>query len=202
MSELDSAVEKGIARLEKSRTGDLPLAAREAVWTALGPRGGESGRPGPGWERRAQLAIATCEHVLPLWEGDRPGDHEPRDVLGLARAALHDAGAADHARAQAGRLWARTDNITQLAGDPARAMVGYACAKAVNVALYDEEFGSDDGDDDRGRDAARVDTAFMAAAASSGGLPEQTFTDTEARREFWRWWLGTARALGAPSPAP
>ena len=38
----------------------------------------------------------------------------------------------------------RTDNITQLAGDPARAMVGYACAKAVNVALYDEEFGGDD----------------------------------------------------------
>jgi hypothetical protein len=196
VSALDSAIEQGIARLEKSRNGDLPLAVREAVWTALGPRGGETGRPGPGWERRAQLAIATCEHVLPLWEQDRPGDQEPHDVLALARTALHDAGEADHARAQAGRLWARTDNITQLAGDPARAMVGYACAKAVNVALYDEEFGSGDSDGDRDRDAARVDTAFMAAAASSGGLPEQTFTDAEARRKFWRWWLGAARELG------
>lgn len=198
MNELDSAVDKGVARLEKSRNGDLPLGAREAVWAALGPRGGETGDPGPGWERRAQLAIATCEHVLPLWEQDRPGDREPHDVLALARTALNDAGEADHARAEAGRLWARTDNITQLAGDPARAMVGYACAKAVNVALYDEEFGSDGDADESARDAARVDTAFMAAAATSGGLPEQTFTDAEARREFWRWWLGAARELGAP----
>jgi hypothetical protein len=192
---LDTAVEQAAGRLEADPRGDLPLGSREIVWAALGPHGGEPGRPGAGWRRRAQLAIATCEHVLPLWEQDRPGDTEPHKVLALARAALDGQADLEEARAQAGRLWARTDNITQLVGDPERAMVGYACAKAVDAVLYDETFDPDDLDPERTDDdrmPEQVDTAFMAAAAASGGLPTQPDTDIEARRAFWNWWLSQA----------
>jgi immunity protein Imm5 of predicted polymorphic toxin system len=195
VTDVDTAVEQAAAQLAAEPHGDLPVGSRQIVWAALGPRGGD---PGPGWRRRAELAIATCEHVLPLWEEDRPGDTQPHAVLALARAALDDAAVREEARAQAGRLWARTDNITQLSGDPARAMVGYACAKAVDVVLYDENFDPDDLDPERIEEfplPSNVDTAYMAAAAVSGGLPGQEGTDVEARREFWRWWLSEAARL-------
>jgi Immunity protein Imm5 len=189
------AVEQGRSNLRADPAGHLSLGLRESIWVALGPRGREDGQPGAGWRRRAALAFESCERVLPLWEAAWPEDRQPNEVLALARGALEGEAAPEEARARAGRLWGRAETLTQLAGDPARASVGFACAKAVEVALEDEYFDPSDVDpmrSERGLDLFDVDTAFVASSASAGGPPWVTGTDPEARRAFWDWWLAEA----------
>ena len=189
---LHQALDEARSHLRGDSAGHLPLGLREAIWAGLGPRGREDGRPGAGWRRRADLAFRSCERVLPLWEAAWPEDRQPNEVLALARAALEADVAPEEARAHAGRLWGRAENLTQLAGDPNRASVGFACAKAVEVALEDEHFDPGDLDptrSDLGLDVFEVDTAFVASSASAGGPPWVPATDAEARRAFWSWWL-------------
>jgi Immunity protein Imm5 len=186
---LAMVLQRAAAHVRADPRGALPLGRRETVYAALGPREGPDADDAH--RRRARLAIGTCEHVLPLWEQDLPEDRSPRDVLALAAGVLDGATTPEDARSRAGRLWGRTENLTQLAGEPARLSVGFACAKAVEVAIGDEWFDPVrlDPQRDDGGDLFEVDTAFTAALAAAGGPPWSEDSDAEARREFWLWWL-------------
>jgi len=193
-------LQRAAAHVRADPRGVLPLGRREAVYTALGPRGDDDAH-----RRRTRLAIGTCEHVLPLWQQDLPEDHGPQEVLALAAGVLDGSATPEEARGRAGQLWGRTENLTQLAGDPGRLSVGFACAKATEVAIRDEWFDPENLDPDRDDDGDLfdVDTAFTAAMAAAGGPPWIEDSDPEARRAFWLWWLVAAgdAAAGAPRGA-
>jgi hypothetical protein len=193
VSGLTNVLERAGARLAAAPDGHLALGAREEVWAQLGPRGEQ-----PGLGRRARLASGSCERVLGLWDRMRPGDRNPHAALDTARAVLLGDADREAARAQAGRLWGHAENVSQLAGDPQLASVGFACAKVIGVALHDEFFDPaalDPDRDDTLLDASEVDAAYMAALAAAGGKPEDPASDAAARRAFWAWWLDAAREL-------
>jgi Immunity protein Imm5 len=200
------AVAAARAELSLSNAGELPLRSRELVWAAIGPRatGRHPGRPLPAHMVRAEIAFRTCERVLPLWERERLGDDLPRRVLDLAPLALIGEASEVEAKTAAGRLWGRTENLTQLAGDPDRLTVGFACAKSIDVALYDEEFDREHlTQREAGRDLFEVDVAFLAAIAEAGGPWWEERADAVRRRAFWTWWLEECvpAALKTRSPA-
>ena len=193
------------AAVRTDPAGDLALGRRELVYGALGDRAGRPGAPGPGWRRRAALALATCRHSLPIWERERPEDRLPHALLELVPPLLGPDADPAAARAAAGRLWGHAENMTQLLGPPARMWVGFACAKAVEVALGDEWFDPDDVDPARtelglGLDVSGVDTAFLAASAHADGPPWSDDADPERRRAFWLWWLEQAARSARADP--
>ena len=187
-------LQRAVAHVRADPRGALPAGRRETVYAALGPRGDDDAH-----RRRTRLAIVTCEYVLPLWEQDLPEDRGPQEVLELAVGVLDGTTTPEDARSRAGKLWGRTENLTQLAGDPARLSVGFACAKAVEVAIGDEWFDAEHLDPQRNDDGDlfEVDTAFVAAMAAAGGPPWIEGSDPEARRGFWLWWLHAAGAVGS-----
>jgi hypothetical protein len=191
---LERALGAARAQLALAKHGELSLGSREVVWAALGPRAATPtpGRPLPGHVLRAEIAFRTCTRGLPLWEVERPGDEAPHQVLAVARLALNDEVSEREAKTAAGRLWGRTENLTQLVGDPHRLWVGFAASKAVDVALYDEVFDGDHPDATRtsfGLDLFELDLAFTISVAVADGAPWEDGSDPGARRAFWTWWL-------------
>jgi Immunity protein Imm5 len=190
VSDLADPIATARADLAERADGQLVRGLRHAILRALGD--GPEGRA-----RRARLARRTVEHVLPLWEDERPGDHDPERALALIDAVLD--GGADEAEVArvAGELWAHVDNLVVTAGREAPLHVGYAASRALSAALRDEPLDSPGGDPqatDQGRDPRRLDTAFMASGAVAGGPPWKPGTDAQARHAFWTWWLDQAAA--------
>lgn len=177
--------------------GHLPLPYRRRIWCALGPLvlDGNRAVAGSGVRRRAALAIAAAEHVLPLWEGVRPGDSRPRAALALARQYLD--GTADFRAAKRWQGKFLTDLDDLVAGedsDPAL-RAGFAAAKAITTALHDELFEPAERDEDvsdEALDPDQWDAAYFAAMSFAGGAIWEDGSDPERRREFWQWYLKDA----------
>jgi hypothetical protein len=174
------------AALAADPDGHLARPLRQAILRALGD--GDDGRA-----RRARLARATAEHVLPLWQAERPGDDDPQRALEMITGVLAgEIGEAD-ARAAAGTLWAHVDNLVMTAGEEPGLHAGYAASKALMAAIGDEPLDPPGAAlEDQGRDPRRLDTAFIAAGAVAAGPPWKAGSDATARRDFWSWWIDLA----------
>ncbi len=186
MSALAAALTAARDALAGDPRGDLPRSSRHSVLRALGD--GDEGRA-----RRARLARAAAEHVLPMWQRERPGDDLPERALGLIEEVLD--GTVDRATTLrvVGELQGNVDNLMLLAGLPGNLYAGYVASRAVMVALNDEPLdppSSTLGDHDR--DFLAFDTAQDAASAAAGGPPSDPGSDADARRRFWEWWLQRA----------
>jgi hypothetical protein len=193
VSDLAAQIATARADVAGREDGQLVRGRRHAILRALGD--GTDGRA-----RRARLARRTVEHVLPLWEAERPGDRDPERALALVDPVLEGAADEEDVVRVAGELWSHVDNLVVTAGREPPLHVGYAASRALTAALRDEPLdppAADPRATDQGRDPRRLDTAFIAAGAVAGGPPWKLGTDAQARRHFWTWWLDqAATALG------
>lgn len=188
VSDLAAQIDAAAADVDARADGQLIRGRRQAILRSFGDAA-------EGRARRAQLARRTVEHVMPLWQGERPGDTDPEHVLHLIDGVLDGSVSENEARRAAGGLWAHIDNLILTAGEELPLHVGYAASRALLSACLDEPLDPPNADPDRTDDDVdprRLDTAFMASIAAAGGDASTGEGDVARRREFWHWWLGEA----------
>jgi hypothetical protein len=189
-ADLDNLLRQARAALAADPTHHLALGLRQAIWSALGPRGAG---PGAGLRRRALLATASAERALPIWRARFGDDELPRETLQLAQRAL----ARDFSEAEADRMSEEIWHmLTELADGESGYSVaaGFAAAQALNTAIHDELFDPEHIDlaGPENEDPDVMDAACYAAIALSGGYPWEEASDPVARLAFWSWWLDEA----------
>ena len=87
------------------------------------------------------------------------------------------------------------DDASNAAEDQIPVSAGYAAAQALMAAIEDEAFDPSSIDfhrTDNETDPNDRDAGYFAAVVASGGPPWDPFSNPEARRTFWRWWLAEA----------
>jgi Immunity protein Imm5 len=197
VSDLSAQLAAARADVAARPDGQLIRGRRHAILRALGD--GDDGRA-----IRARLARGAVLHVLPIWHAARPGDGDPERVLDMIDAALDGSVDETEVRRAAGELWGRVDNLTVTTGPESPLHVGYAAAKALLAATFDEPLDSGDAEPDRtdaGCDPQQLDTAFIASTAAADGTPWMPESDPARRREFWEWWLNRVAAVGGSTTA-
>jgi hypothetical protein len=184
--------------------GALTLQCRHDICVALGayrPRGSGAIR-GVGLRRRFNLAARCVRHVLPLWKAKLPEDKTPQRLLAGAETHLGKRFTYEQAKALIDEGWVHADDVGCEFGDRKDpegfrvALVCYAASRAVSVAFRDERYhllvDPASGGKYGSGDPESMDVAYLAAAAISGGFPNPKGLGTEARREYWRWYLRQA----------
>jgi hypothetical protein len=184
--------------------GALTLQRRHEVCLKLGTyRPGKVGAiRGVGLRRRFDLAARCVRHVLPLWKARLPDDRTPQRLLVAARASLEARFTYDQAKEAIYEGWLHADAVGCEFADRNdgegfwAALVCYAVSRAVSVAYHDEKYNvlvdPSCGEEYGSGDPESMDTAYLAAAAASGGWPYKPEPGVEARRKFWLWYLRKA----------
>ena len=187
--ELERCVRVGIEAVREDPQHDLRFDLRCTILAALDAASptGDRGR-----RRRGLLALLCVEEVHELWREARPDDDLIAEIVRQARRALDDGGRARSGDRSPGELAAQIDSVAASSDGAAWPLVGYAAVTALNTILRD-----DDLDprvvDERGAalatDPSTFDTAFIAASACAGGLPDDPSSHPARRERFWTWWL-------------
>jgi hypothetical protein len=113
-------------------------------------------------------------------------------MLKGAEALLDRSTARDRVEADKDSFWVEVENLQSDSPDQrmAATYVGFAAAKTVTRALYDEDFQTiDDREKDDDLDPYMWDADFYAAGAAAGGFPWEESSSVARRREFWQWYL-------------
>ena len=177
--------EQALKAVEADPNGHLRLGLRQMIWAEFGPREANLSVP---HRQRIELAVAGVRHVLPLWQ-ERYSDS---DIPTVALAAI-DAitqGESDDASDTFDELWEAVMHLALERPFPEVA-VGFAAVQALTTAMYDQPFDAGDLDPERedGDDPESFDSAYYAAVAAAHGQPGVPGSDSQLRREFWKWWL-------------
>ena len=177
--------EQALKAVEADPNGHLRLGLRQMIWAEFGPREANLSVP---HRQRIELAVAGVRHVLPLWQ-ERYSDS---DIPTVALAAI-DAitqGESDDASDTFDELWEAVMHLALERPFPEVA-VGFAAVQALTTAMYDQPFDASDLDPERedGDDPESFDSAYYAAIAAAHGQPAVPGSDSQLRREFWKWWL-------------
>jgi hypothetical protein len=200
-SELNESLKVARESLASTHDGQLILGSRQRIWAAMGPLWHlqKFAILAEGLERRAALAIACVNHVLPLWEERLPDDRSPHDLLTLIGRYLRGEVDPETVGKAGIDLWTHVENLGYkdrgVLG--AALSVGDAASNAALTALYDENFDPasiDPEASDEDRDPYEWDAAFYAAIAYAGGNPisyAKQFDPTRLRA-FWAWYLDVA----------
>lgn len=186
---LSSLIQRVTESVRAAPAHDLSLGLRQKIWMLMG----SERVPGPGYSRRAALALAAARHVLPLWELKYPQDRTPHWALDLAEEVR--VGRLDKGEAQA-RWQQAWDHMVELsysdADDQRGAAAGFSAALALRTCLEDEVLPQsevDEGLRDNRIDAEDMDASMFAAAAYAGGPSWDASPDPVRRLQFWGWWL-------------
>lgn len=176
----------------------LTFATRRRMLLTLGPPWTPEAGMTVGHQRRALLAVASAERVLPVWEG-KHGRGWPHDLLERASEVAHGHGDRLGVFDEAGERLSSLDGGGRAAEDGFAAMyVGYAAVFAGFVAYNDELLEPDEGatqqDLDNPEDHHLFDSASWAAAAWAGDFPwgEKRWFNPARSMEFWTWYLDSA----------
>lgn len=188
---LTEVQEQALAAVEADPNGHLRLGLREMIWAELGPRATSDTYLSVPHQQRIALAVAGVQHVLPIWEQTYPDS----DIPNLALAAIETITQGGDASDTFDELWEAVMELSLERPLPEIA-VGFAAVQALRTAMYDEFFDADDLDLDRedGDDPESFDSAYYASIAAAHGRPEDSESDPQLRREFWKWWLTGAVA--------
>jgi len=191
---IQKSISEATDELESSQNGDLPLQFRRMIMSKLGPGLGGGSPPSRtvGYVRRVRLAIVAVEKSAPIWKAALPDDRAVDDALLLAHDVMTGAVSAKVADSNRAALWTYCDDLSfDRKNHQIPALVGYAAAQVIAVALWDP-WGGDPEDDtrtDRDLDPDEFECSFLAASAWSGGTPWMPASSPERREEYWRWWL-------------
>jgi len=190
---ISSLRDQALGVVEARPDHHLPLGMRQAIWNAVGPRATGNARLSLPHRRRIALAVASAEHVRPIWQRQYPNAPLWKNVVatigGVARGDL-DMGAA---LKRYDRYW---EEVTHLAKtDPLPPVAaGFAIVQALSCVIVDQRF--DPASIDLRRededDPTDFDTAVWAETAEAGGFPADENADADRRRSFWLWWLDQA----------
>jgi len=134
----------------------------------------------------------AVEKSAPIWEDALPDDDAVRDALELAHDVMTGAVSAKFAGLTRGSLWTHCDDLSYDGKNhDIPALVGYAAAQAITVALWDQIDEDSEGENctDRDLDPDEFDPSFLGASAWAGGMPWNRTSSSKRRREYWRWWL-------------
>jgi Immunity protein Imm5 len=192
-SEHNKSLKVARESLASTHDGQLILGSRQRIWAAMGPLWHlqKFAIPAEGLERRAALAIACVNHVLPLWEECLPDDRSPHDLLTLIGRYLRGEVDPETVGTAGIDLWTHVESL----GYRDRGVLG--AALSVGDAASDENFDPasiDPKTSDEDRDAYEWDAASYVAIAYAGGNPisyAKQF-DPARLRAFWAWYLDVA----------
>jgi len=175
------------AALADDPDGILILKHRANLWAALAAMSDAR----TGHVRRVRLSEACARHVLDRWYDRFSEDDGAERMLALAGEVV--AGRIDPASAIDQRDRFYVDVVeTRKYDDPSAMFVGLAAANTVIEALIEDNadaIPSTSHDEDM--DPETYDPSYMCACAAAGGLNGRS-SDTEARRQFWAWYLSQA----------
>jgi hypothetical protein len=193
---LEELLAGGLSILKNDPQGDLRPGFRCRVYRSFEETDTPQSKK-VGLNRRVKLATLTIEKVMSLWEVAFPTDRTPHQALACVENILAGSLSTTAAEQEGGRLWAHCDDLSWRHEDKQSViMVGYGAVQAIREASSaDGPFGCEQVDEsttDIDVDPYTHDSAFCAAIAYSGGVPWQTNSDVEKRREFWTWWLTSA----------
>lgn len=187
---LTKAISAATAAIAAHPNGELELAQRRALWTALGkPEFDPEGfAEGVGHSRRVELAQLACRSILQYWTRAFPDDARPQGLLDTVDAYVSG-------DASSGPLWEAIDALGPvLEGmeDHRAACVGHAALHVAQVALNDEGFEDDPEEelDPEAPNPASLDSGWFASVACAGlGEDEPSVKE---RRRFWAWYVEEA----------
>lgn len=190
--ELRQLLDQARAKMLTHKTNDLPRPSRVQLQLALGEY---LRSPGVGLTRRANLCLLVAEKVRPIWEHhypQAPAVEAVQDMIRIAGQRLRNEITQREARRGRGELVSVLQDAADEPEEKQPAMAaGEAAARAVYVAMYDEDLEKPELLDDD-LDASDWDCAFWGACAWSGGIPGQTGWNQEAYKEYWLWYLDEA----------
>jgi hypothetical protein len=186
VSDVDRAVETALAALEQAPDGWLELPDRRRLRDAFGPWTPPSdGGPDAGLLRRAALLVACARRALPVWEREFPDDRRPQELVEAIMPALRGERPEEEVNLAAKAL---REDVERLGSDPEHKEAFFAGILAVHLGWeawdgdLDPEFYDADA---RDTDLDEPPGEALAAWALAG-------EDPDARREFWRWYVGEA----------
>jgi immunity protein Imm5 of predicted polymorphic toxin system len=184
--------EQALEAIEADPNGHLRLGLRQMIWAEFGPRATSGTYLSVPHRQRIELAVAGVRHVLPLWEQTYPDSDIPVVALSVIDA-ITQGGESGDASDTFDELWEAVMDLSLERPFPEIA-VGFAAVQALSTAMYDESFDPDDLEPERedGDDPESFDSAYYAAVAAAHGLPAAPESDSQLRREFWKWWVTEA----------
>lgn len=146
------------------------------------------------------LAKLCVEKVLPIWIEGFPSIDLPEQCFSLMNYALADNCIDGDLERILGKLWIVCDDLVWNNQNlQTNALVGYASIQMVRETASSFDFFCSDVRDETTNieiDPSFYDTAFLAAAAYSGGMPWDEQSDSQRRFEFWNWWLEKVATIG------
>lgn len=193
-AQLQDALRSAWQALDQNPVGHLPLPARRAIYSALGPVENRGGAPaGAGYARHVELDKLAVQHVLPVWQGVHAGDDGPQRMLALADRVVRGEVEPQSARRERDRFSVDVENLRD--ADFAPGYVGSAAVAAAITAEVDNWTDRPPETTDDDLDPYEWDTSYYASSAYAGSMPGEPDDDAASqsrRREFWRWYLSEA----------
>lgn len=188
MDNLDNLLAKAKEEINKNPHGHLILPLRKEIYKELGEHKLDSNDHAiitKGLQRRVQLAILCVSHVLDIWEEVAPEDDSPRVFIESINNYLKGELDWKSLWNMQNSFWTVLDNYSEEDRFAVAAYVGYACARAVLVALFDEDIDNTENLLDEDLDAFSWDTAFFTSLACTDNDSYNSETKINKRREFW-----------------
>lgn len=165
---------------------------RQSIYSHLGPTDTPTGH-----RTRARLALLAAQHVLPIWQRERPEDNRAKRILGLAEDVLHNTAdtVATREEVEAEWRWLTDDHGGRYEKLSSAAYSAYgAIVQAAFAALEGDtwdHYRFEDDETDADIDIWSSDVAKWAVNAVAGPVWKPD-SDAAKRLEFWTWWLNQA----------
>jgi hypothetical protein len=177
---------------------DLALHYRRRLFAAFGPRvnyteGEKFTQP---HIARINLSIMVANKVLPIWFESFSDDDLPVQAINHIHTYLRgDVTKEDYLNVY-NRLKKHFEMMEcEMESKQLQIASGFAALSAMMVAIYDENFGSEEdnlGVDEQTIDPDELDTTFYAATSYSNGTIWDEDSNSDKRKDFWTWYLNNA----------
>ena len=195
---ISAAIDHCARAVLNSDSHDLPLGARQWIWTCLGIKDRIRGIASVGHYRRYRLARCSVGKIIPIWLTKYPDAKLIEDMIASSQKIMERAISLDEGIRQFEKYQFLEGSLPTPKGDYAHARanaVALVASRLVFTAIYDEEFDEESINvslSNRTLDGFTYDVALGACCVYANGAEGNRDSDPMRRREFWLWWLKEA----------
>lgn len=186
-----SSIARLIARCHHSilPNGEIPYTLRRKLLILLDKLDQKNTDP-----LSTRLMMKCAEKTINFWEQKLPNNRVPHSLLQNLELAIVNKFDADKLEAQAQDLQAFLENLFD-EGEPAfrACYAGFSCLAAAWSFLYGINPTQSKGEIEI--DPDEWDSSFYSSCAYSGSAVWEDANNSESRKEFWKWYLGTAEQI-------